>query len=476
MLFAAWLREQRQSRGWDIPEMARRLAIAAGEARRELPSDECLRQYIRRWERRAVGLSERYRLLYARSFGMEPGQVERAWQAGEVPEGDGPGPGTAGDTGHAPGPPPVTDLGHALGQQSLADLMMGRHDNRAEAAGIVAGEHLLRTVEQVGLGLPAEPGGRAGRPARVDHRHVAQIETATGVFRQWDNEFGGGLRRKAVVGQLNEVSALLAGPFGSGQVARRLLSAVADLAQLAGWMSYDLHMQATAQRYCLLGMHVARDAGDRPQVARLVYCLAPQMIELGRYADALDLAEAGLYVLRRQALPKPAAMLHIIVARAHAGMASPRECHRALGTAQEVFGHGGTGADPAWCAFFDEGELCGLVGVALRDLALCDPGRAAEHAAVARPWIERAITGRPDGYLRSKVMDTDGLAVTMVLLGEHDEAVSRIAAALPAARGVASSRLADRLARTVGLARQRFPGSPEVAGLGEQVMALSATV
>jgi hypothetical protein len=305
---------------------------------------------------------------------------------------------------------------------------------------------------------------------------VAQLETATAVFRQWDNSFGGGLRRKAVVGQLNEVSGLLAGPFRSDEVARRLFAAVADLAQLAGWMSYDLHMHATAQRYYLLGMHLARDAEDRPQVARLVYCLARQMIELGRYADALELAEAGLYVLRRGLLPKPAAMLHVIVARAQAGMGSPRDCHRALGTAQEVFSRGGAGADPAWCGFFDEGELCGLVGVTLRDLALCDPARSPEHAASARPWIERAISARPDEYLRSRVMDIDVLAVTLVLLGEHDAAVSAIAAAASQAPEVASSRLAGRLARTAGLARQRFPRSGDMRELGERVMALSSTV
>jgi hypothetical protein len=73
-------------------------------------------------------------------------------------------------------------------------------------------------------------------------------------------------------------------------------------------------------------------------------------------------------------------------------------------------------------------------------------------------------------------MDTDVLAVTLVLLGEHDEAVSAIAATASQAPEVASSRLADRLTRTVGLARQRFPRSGDVRDLGEQVMALSSTV
>jgi hypothetical protein len=342
-----------------------------------------------------------------------------------------------------------------------------------ERAEVVAGERLLDAVEHVAL-AQWRPSTVAAGGCRVDHWHVSQVETATAVFRQWDNEFGGGLRRKAVVGQLSEVTGLLAGPFTSEQAGRRLFAAVADLAQLAGWMSYDLGMHATAQRYYLLGMHLARDAGDRAQVARLVYCLARQLIDLGRHQDALDLAEAGLYGLRRTEAAKPAAMLHVIVARAHAGRGAAQDCQRSLGTAQQLFTRSTAGSDPGWCGFFDEGELCGMVGVTLRDLALRDAMRAARHATRARPWIERAIAHRPVAYTRSKVMDTDGLAVTAVLLGEHGEAITALSAAVAMAQTVASARVADRLARTLTLARRRFPASANVEELGEQIQVLTA--
>ena len=124
-------------------------------------------------------------------------------------------------------------------------------------------------------------------------------------------------------------------------MARRLFSAVADLAQLAGWMSYDLQLHATAQRYFLLGMHLAKDAGDRPQVGRMLYCLARQMIDLARYREALDLAQTGVYAIRRSSTPKTMALLHVIEARAHAGMGQARDCYRALGAAQDAFAQAG---------------------------------------------------------------------------------------------------------------------------------------
>jgi transcriptional regulator with XRE-family HTH domain len=67
-----WLREQRRARGWDVPQMARQLAKAAGNNRHTLPAQECLLVYIRRWERGHTGVSERYRLLYCAAYRIEP--------------------------------------------------------------------------------------------------------------------------------------------------------------------------------------------------------------------------------------------------------------------------------------------------------------------------------------------------------------------------------------------------------------------
>ena len=64
------LREWRRSRGWDVPETARRLRRAAGED--ALPVHDALVRMIRRWERDGLR-TERYELLYlALGFGKPP--------------------------------------------------------------------------------------------------------------------------------------------------------------------------------------------------------------------------------------------------------------------------------------------------------------------------------------------------------------------------------------------------------------------
>jgi transcriptional regulator with XRE-family HTH domain len=136
---------------------------------------------------------------------------------------------------------------------AFADLTTMNRDSGMERSRARDGQLLLRLAEQTAFG-PAEllQASPQGHPVTEDD--AAAIETATAMFRAWDNAQGGGLRRKAVIGQLADTTALLNGPFESSQAARRCFSAVADLAQLAGWMTWDLQYHATAQNYYLLGL------------------------------------------------------------------------------------------------------------------------------------------------------------------------------------------------------------------------------
>ncbi len=86
------------------------------------------------------------------------------------------------------------------------------------------------------------------------------LESTTAMFRKWDAQCGGGLRRKAVVGQLHEVTDLLQEPQPEATT-RKLFKVAAELAELAGWMSYDVGLQPTAQKYFVLALHAAKEAG-----------------------------------------------------------------------------------------------------------------------------------------------------------------------------------------------------------------------
>jgi len=68
------LREWRRSRGWDVPELARRLRRAADEP---VAAHEGLVRMIRAWERGDHRPSERYELLYLR-LGLPPANENEA--------------------------------------------------------------------------------------------------------------------------------------------------------------------------------------------------------------------------------------------------------------------------------------------------------------------------------------------------------------------------------------------------------------
>jgi hypothetical protein len=70
----AWLRQQRQDRGWTKPEMARRLIQAGRDAGdTAMPGVDGVVHNINRWENEG-GVSERYRLPYCGALGIHPSQ------------------------------------------------------------------------------------------------------------------------------------------------------------------------------------------------------------------------------------------------------------------------------------------------------------------------------------------------------------------------------------------------------------------
>src|SRR5690606_3494118 len=101
------------------------------------------------------------------------------------------------------------------------DLMIDRRQLSRALLGVVVGAPLVDPVERwfaepTGTAVPgtAQPG--IGLP------EVAALEHTAQAFRAWDDQHGGGLRRKAVVGQLVEVNDLLAESHPP-QIRRRLM-------------------------------------------------------------------------------------------------------------------------------------------------------------------------------------------------------------------------------------------------------------
>ena len=71
------LRAWRRARGWDVPEMARKLRGAARELRQPAAEQGGLVRMVYSWERGDHDVSERYALLYAKALGVSPDDLAR---------------------------------------------------------------------------------------------------------------------------------------------------------------------------------------------------------------------------------------------------------------------------------------------------------------------------------------------------------------------------------------------------------------
>ncbi len=289
------------------------------------------------------------------------------------------------------------------------------------------------------------------------------------MFRVWDSQCGGGLRRKAVVGQLHEVTDLLQEPH-TDSVARRLYRITADLAALAGWMSYDVGLQPTAQKYLVLALHAAKEAGDRPLGAFVLSSMSRQMIHLERPDDALELVHLAQYGSRDSAGATTQAMLHALEARAYANMGQVNKCHRAVRMAEDTFADARPAEDPAWISFFNEAELHAENAHSYRDLAYV-AGRSPTYASLARPEMLRAVDGFRDDpvHQRAYALNLVGMGTVHLLMGEPEQAAHFTEHAITVAKRVRSERVNTRIRKTTQTAFRDFGDVPEVVQLSDRL-------
>jgi tetratricopeptide (TPR) repeat protein len=364
-----------------------------------------------------------------------------------------------------------------MSEFSRSDLMLGRRGFLGVSLALAAGPALIEPMQRwlvpTPAGAPAVPPGepRTTRPSKLSVPELELLESTTVMFRKWDAQCGGGLRRKAVVGQLHEVTDLLQEPHPAA-VSRRLFKVAAELAELAGWMSYDVGLQPNAQKYFVLALHAAKEAGDRPLGAYVLSNMSRQMIHLGRPDDALELIHLAQYGSRDTATATTQSMLHAMEARAYASMGQVNKCHRAVRMAEESFADSRAGEDPDWIRFFSEAELNAENAHSYRDLAYV-AGRSPTYASLAEPAMERAVElfSQDAEHQRSYALNLVGMATVHLLQKSPEEASLMAGQALDVAKRVRSERVNTRIRRTTDTALRDYAGVAEVVELSERLRA-----
>lgn len=162
--------------------------------------------------------------------------------------------------------------------------------------------HSSRPSVHPACALPAERGRDRDRRGRLGKREVQELEATAHAFRAWDHKFGGGLRRKAVIGQLNEVAGHLE-EQQTPAVQQSLFRVMAYLGGTAATMTWDSGMQGQAQKYYLLALRAAHAGGDAVFGANVLAGMARQMLCRERPGDALELVHLAQKGVRSNGRP-----------------------------------------------------------------------------------------------------------------------------------------------------------------------------
>jgi hypothetical protein len=266
------------------------------------------------------------------------------------------GASTAADTTHSypDGAAQATENVAALWRADLADasaFLHGRYDPHAW------GDASLRWLVDPGR-MPEQ---KRARGALIGTGDVRRFRATVDMFAEFDNRFGGGHAREALIKYLSvDGDRLLRGRY-TDAVGRELFSTVAEATLLGAWMTYDsAPTSGMAQGYFVQALSLARAGGDRLLGGSILDAMSHQATFDGRFTDAANLARAALTGTRGIAPPT--------LALALARLGDAKSCSRALSESVTEFDRADPADAPAWMQHFNESELSAEFGHCMRDL------------------------------------------------------------------------------------------------------------
>lgn len=323
----------------------------------------------------------------------------------------------------------------------------------------VSGAALARAVSVYLAGQPptdsAVPSATTGDPL------VDQIEASVPQLQMLDDERGGGAGLGYVGAQVRAAMLVLRDGGHSEPTIRRLLVALADLSQLAGWKAFDAAKPGLAQRYFFTGLRAAHDAGYRPMEAHILADLAFQAASLGDSADGVVLGEAAQRVAARSPASVQASVLSRL-AYTYDAAGRVEDCERGWQRSRDQLAARHPDRDPDWMYYLTGNHLDCQVGYAmiLAGRQMIADGLGAPGRAMVRKGADLLRTGaydrRPDGpHQRRALYEGAWLALGYTAHGKLDEACQVTRMALPRLAQVRSPRSLALLRTLAGDLRRR---------------------
>ncbi|AYF76943.1 XRE family transcriptional regulator [Nocardia yunnanensis] len=271
---------------------------------------------------------------------------------------------------------------------------------------------------------------------RVGASLAEELERRVIELRHFDDSIGGRDLYPVVHKELTNAQEVVREASFAEPIGKRLLVAVSELAQLAGWVASDAGQYIEAQRIYLDGLSAAAAAGERPLAGQLLSSLSYQIANIGSPSDAAILARAAV-TGARGASPVVRALLLERFAWASARSRDHEETRRALDAVDDAYESHSPGIEePEWVYWLNRSEIDVMAGRCFVELG---------EACRAEPLLSRAIESYPPEHAREVALYRTWLADAYARTGNLDAARATIELARIAAEGASSSRLDRRV-------------------------------
>lgn len=302
----------------------------------------------------------------------------------------------------------------------------------------------------------------AGR--RVSDALLSAVEHRVVQLRRADDFITGAASRDLMRAEVGATARLLSEGTLTDEQARRVLTAIGELAQLGAWVAADAGLLDEAARYVRGGVLAARGAGNAPLAANLISTFSYQAANTGNPNEAVVLARTAYQGGRPDATPLGQALLLERVAWSAARSGDLNGCERALGMVEESFSAGRRDDDPDWLYWLNRQEIDVMAGRCYTELG---------KPAHAESLLTSAMARYDPALVRENSLYLSWLAEDYVQLGEIEHAAG-IALQIAALAARTNSARTDTRLRHLAKQLGPYRGVASVAEFFDEYQSVTA--
>ncbi|WP_372412048.1 transcriptional regulator [Streptomyces luteireticuli] len=301
--------------------------------------------------------------------------------------------------------------------------------------------------------LLAPCGTQAGRRVGMDDAE-ALLRRVHGM-RLADDVLAGGDLVETCVRELRKTVNLFNQTSHTEEVGRRLLVAVAEMAQLAGWVATDTGGRVNAEPLFRLGASAARQAGDGALAAHLLGSWGYWVANSGDARRGVELVQAAEAAAGSDVPLVARSLTSARLAWTSALVRDDRTALRAMGEAMQQI----TDADPReaddrlWLYWVDSAEQKVMQARVATQL---------HRPLWAVPLLRGVLAGYDPTHVREYALYTSWLVTALLDANEMEEAAAQASRMFAMAASVPSTRAAER-GNVVLAALRHHRRVPEVA-------------